>query len=176
MRRKERQLSKLNTIGRYHFRIFTHNFYFILNNIARLYVPPSELASGKNMTAMFKAMKRSMLRMYAQNQGYNTMQKKWKAQNTPDAVKAQQMRDYRDEKIAKWEVEGDSYFLPDFWLAFLLCSLPMQMYLPNRKLWLDCLVPPDTTVAATSMLVVVPPKVVRRGERKSVYRTGIIFS
>eukprot|EP01037_Dinobryon_pediforme_P018622 gene18622-18913_t len=108
----------------------------------------AELASGKNMTAMFKAMKRSMLRMYAQNQGYNTMQKKWKAQNTPDAVKAQQMRDYRDEKIAKWE-----------------------MYLPNRKLWLDCLVPPDTTVAATSMLVVVPPKVVRRGERKSAGKT-----
>lgn len=124
------------------------------------------------MTAMFKEMKRSLLRMYAQNQGYNTTQKQLKTHNTIVADKAQQMREYGEEKIAKWESDGDgdSYFFPDYWLAFLLCSLPMQMYFPRRKLWLDCLVPPDLTVASISMLAVpvVKTKAIRREERKSV--------
>ena len=38
----------------------------------RLYVLPHELASGKNMTAMFKAMKKQLLKMAWQEQGYNT--------------------------------------------------------------------------------------------------------
>jgi len=46
----------------------------------RLYQPPHELASGKNMTAMFKAMKKQLLKMAWQEQGHNTLSKKpeWK--------------------------------------------------------------------------------------------------
>ena len=42
----------------------------------RYFVPPGELASGKNMSAMYKAMKRQLLKVYAQEQGYNTLHKK----------------------------------------------------------------------------------------------------
>jgi hypothetical protein len=46
----------------------------------RLYQPPHELASGKSMTAMFKAMKKQLLKMAWQEQGHNTLSKKadWK--------------------------------------------------------------------------------------------------
>ena len=93
------------------------------------------------MTAMFKAMKRAMLLMSAQKQGYNTYAKNktWKAKPTEE--KSALLRNYREEKVAEWEKYGDVAFLPPHWLTFLLCSLPMMVYFPNKKMTLDCLVP-----------------------------------
>jgi len=91
----------------------------------RYFVPPGELASGKSMTAMYRAMKRQLLKVYAQEQGYNTLSKKpeWKEGIWSLAEKAAKMESYREKKIAEWEDKGDIVFLPDYWLTFLYAQV-----------------------------------------------------
>ena len=110
----------------------------------RLYVPPHELASEKNMTAMFKALKKQLLKMACNN----TLSKKaeWK-NNWSFEDKARKLEDYRDKKFGEWEEKGDSAHLPDYWLTFQLCSLPVQYHYPVKKMTLDCLVPPEVAAA-----------------------------
>ena len=130
----------------------------------RYWIPPSELPSGKTMAAMYKAMKRQLLKVYSQEQGYNTLHKKpeWKDGIWSLEEKAAKMEEYRADKFADWESKGDLFFLPDFWLAFLLTSLPMTVYFPGKTMTLSCMVPP--AAVAPSGTVPVPPKKVRRAE------------
>ena len=119
---------------------------------------------------MFKAMKRAMLLMSAQKQGYNTYAKNktWKAKPTEE--KSALLRNYREEKVAELEKYGDVAFLPPHWLTFLLCSLPMMVYFPNKKMTLDCLVPPEVASSRPMEASLVPtlPKTVRRAQRAAV--------
>ena len=137
----------------------------------RLYVPPHELASGKNMTAMFKAMKKQLLKMDWQDQGHNTLSRKaeWKTTWSYED-KARKLEEYREKKFAEWEEHGDVAFLPDYWLTFQLCSLPVQVHYPNKKLTLDCLVPPDVAAVAP-MQIPTEPKQIRRAARSAAART-----
>jgi len=74
----------------------------------RLYQAPHELASGKSMTAMFKAMKKQLLKMAWQEQGHNTLSKKAEWKNTWSfEEKARKLEEYRDKKYAEWEEKGD---------------------------------------------------------------------
>jgi hypothetical protein len=136
----------------------------------RYYVPPGRLASGKNMSAMYKAMKRQLLKVYAQHQGYNTLthKKEWKEKLLSDEQKADMLEDYRRGKIEEWERFGDKAYLPDAWLAFLLCSYPMEVYFPSKKMTLDCLVPPEVVQPENMQL---PSKAVRRAERLTAAKT-----
>jgi hypothetical protein len=104
----------------------------------RYFVPPGELASGKNMSAMYKAMKRQLLKVYSQEQGYNTLCRKneWKTGVWSLEEKASKMEAYREKKISEWEEKGDIVFVPDYWLTFLLCSFPMEVYFPGKKMTL----------------------------------------
>ena len=137
----------------------------------RLYQPPHELASGKSMTAMFKAMKKQLLKMAWQEQGHNTLSKKadWKNSWSYEE-KARQLEDYRDKKYAEWEEKGDAAHLPDYWLTFQLCSLPVQFHYPGKKMTLDCLVPPEEAAAAP-MEVPLEPKTFRRAARNAAGKT-----
>jgi len=137
----------------------------------RYYVPPGELASGKNMSAMYKAMKRQLLKVYSQEQGYNTLHKKpeWKNAVWSLEEKAAKMEAYHEIKISEWEEKGDIAFVPDYWLTFLLCSYPMDVYFPGKKMTLDCLVPPAE--AETAAMAIVPPRPIRRAERRAAGRT-----
>lgn len=112
----------------------------------RYYVDPGELASNKTITAMYKAMKKQLLKVYSQHQGYNTLshKKEWRERCFTDQEKAQRLEAYRKKKLEEWEKHGDRAFLPDGWLTFLLCSYPMRVFVPGRKLTLDCLVPAET--------------------------------
>ena len=137
----------------------------------RLYVPPHELASGKNMTAMFKAMKKQLLKMAWQEQGFNTLCKKPEWKNIWSFEdKAKKLEDYRDKKLGEWEQKGDSAHLPDYWLTFQLCSLPVQFHYPGKKMTLDCLVPPEVA-AAIPMQVPLEPKALRRASRNAAGKT-----
>ena len=97
-----------------------------------LYQPPHELAFGKNKIAKFKAMKKQLLKMDWQEQGHNTLSKKadWKSSWSYEE-KARKLEDYRDKKYAEWEEKGDAVHLPDYWLTFQLCSLPVQFHYPG---------------------------------------------
>jgi RNase P subunit RPR2 len=130
----------------------------------RYYVRPEELASGKNMTAMFKAMKRQLCKVYAQLQGYNTLthRKEWKENSWNHAEKAHQLAEYRKKKIDGWERFGDRFYMPDCWLTFLLCSYPVQFLCPGKNLALASLVPPSTEVQKEMKI---ESKKVRRLER-----------
>jgi len=46
----------------------------------RYFIAPDELPSGKSMSAMYKAMKKQLLKVYSQHSGYNTLGHKseWK--------------------------------------------------------------------------------------------------
>ena len=137
----------------------------------RYYVHPVDLHSGKSLTALYVAMKRQLCKVYAQEQGYNTLHKKteWKDKIWSLEEKAAKLESYREKKIKEWEEKGDTVFLPDYWLTFLLCSFPMNVHFPTKKMTLDCLVPPD--VPAPQSMVVVPPKAQRRAERTSAGKT-----
>ena len=137
----------------------------------RYYVPPGELASGKNMSGMYKAMKRQLLKVYAQEQGYNTLikQSNWKDGSWSNEEKAQKIEIYRNKKLTEWETRGDHFFIPDYWLTFLLCSYPMEFQFPGKKMTLDCLVPP--TVLETNSMIVTSGKTIRRAERVTAGKT-----
>lgn len=134
----------------------------------RYYVAPGLLKSGKSMCAVFKAMKRQLLKVYTQHQGYNTLthRKEWKTWSEEE--KAQQMENYRKKRMDDWEKHGDRAYLPDAWLTFMLCSYPMEIYFPGRKMTLDCLVPPEVVQSENMML---PCKSVRRVERATAAKT-----
>ena len=137
----------------------------------RYWVHPSELHSGKSLTALYVAMKRQLLKIYAQEQGYNTLYKRaeWKNKTWSLEEKAAKLEAYREKKIKEWEEKGDTVYLPDYWLTFLLCSFPMNVHFPTKKMTLDCLVPPEEPVAES--MVVAPPKAQRRGERANAGKT-----
>jgi hypothetical protein len=67
----------------------------------RYYVAPENLASGKNMTGMFRAMKKQLLKVYAQLQGYNTLthRKEWKENVWDPNQKSQELFMYRTKKL-----------------------------------------------------------------------------
>ena len=125
------------------------------------------------MTAMYVAVKRQLLLMYSQKQGHNTESRKPTWKNMTNEEKSTALKNARDKNFAKWDKLGDTFFLPDYWLTFLLCSLPMNVAFPNKKMTLDCLVPPEVAVAAPMNATTggpVLPKVLRRAERSAVSR------
>jgi len=71
----------------------------------RYFVPPGELASGKNMSGMYQAMKRQLLKVYSQEQVYNTLCRKpeWKNSVWSLEEKAAKMQAYRENKITEWD-------------------------------------------------------------------------
>jgi hypothetical protein len=132
----------------------------------RYYVQPEDLGSGKNMTAMFKAMKRQLLKVYSQMQGYNTLthRKEWKGNMWDDEQKSHQLFIYRKKKLEMWERFGDKFYIPDCWLTFLLCSHPIKFFCPSKHLPLASLVPPTTEVQKEMKM---ESKQVRRAERSA---------
>jgi hypothetical protein len=62
---------------------------------------------------MYKAMKRQLLKVYAQHQGYNTLthKKEWKEKTISDEQKAEMLEEYRRGKIEEWEKFGDKAYL-----------------------------------------------------------------
>jgi len=133
----------------------------------RYFVPMEMLASGKSMTAMYMAMKKQLLKVYAQQNGYNTLSRNNQWKNWTDEQKAKKMHAYRKKKLRAWESKGDRYYLPDYWLTFLLCSKPIAVIYPGQKLTLDCLVPPEVAVPVVMPLAA---KAVRRADRATAGR------
>jgi hypothetical protein len=120
------------------------------------------------MSAVLRAMKKQLLKVYSQHQGFKTCNHRREWKEWSDLEKAKSIEAYRNKKMEDWERLGDRAYLPDAWLSFLLCSYPAQLFFPSKKMTLDCLVPPESEQQHS---MIVNSKTVRRAERLAAAKT-----
>eukprot|EP00597_Dinobryon_sp_UTEXLB2267_P001242 CAMPEP_0170079758 /NCGR_PEP_ID=MMETSP0019_2-20121128/16053_1 /TAXON_ID=98059 /ORGANISM="Dinobryon sp., Strain UTEXLB2267" /LENGTH=298 /DNA_ID=CAMNT_0010293363 /DNA_START=1280 /DNA_END=2176 /DNA_ORIENTATION=+ len=96
----------------------------------RRYKYPHELKSGVNMSAMFKAIKICLFKPNVQRLAISAADKvDARAKNSnKDLMTPSERRAYIVEKVANDCKNYDpSTYWPEFWLAFLVCSIPVMM-------------------------------------------------
>lgn len=111
----------------------------------RRYKHPHELKSGVNMSAMFKAIKLCLFKPNAQRLAVAAADKAdARAKTLGNVISPADRRAYILERVSTDIKNYDhATFWPEYWLAFLVCSLPVNDLITTRKLGLISLVPPD---------------------------------
>lgn len=125
------------------FLILCKVFKILHSMMCRRYKHPHELKSGINMSAMFKGIKLCLFKPNAQRLAVAAADKAdLRAKALDKEVSAYDRRSAILERVTTDIRNYDpATFWPEYWLAFLVCSIPVNDFVITRKLGLISLCP-----------------------------------